>query len=157
MTNWHIRFLELTTLVAGWSKDPSTKVGAVIVGPDNAIRSTGFNGLPRGIEDTDERLNNRDTKYKLIVHAEMNAILNAARMGVAVKNCTMFMVAFGAMDGKLWGGPPCTRCTVELIQAGIAHVVVPVVKDIPERWRDDVLTAKNLLVEAGVLYTEVEL
>ena len=71
---WHIRFLELTTVIAGWSKDPSRGVGSVIVSPDRQIIATGFNGLPRGVEDLPERLE-RPTKYDLIVHAEMNAII----------------------------------------------------------------------------------
>ena len=60
MTKWDVRFLELAKQIASWSKDPSTQVGCVVVGPDREIRSTGFNGLPRGIEDSEERLNNRE-------------------------------------------------------------------------------------------------
>ena len=76
---WDKRFLDLAKHIATWSKDPSTQVGCVVVGPDREIRSTGFNGLPRGIEDTDERLNNREIKYPMICHAEENAIMHAAR------------------------------------------------------------------------------
>jgi len=82
MTKWDVRFLELAKQIASWSKDPSTQVGCVVVGPDREIRSTGFNGLPRGIEDTEERLNNREMKYPLICHAEENAIMHAARIGI---------------------------------------------------------------------------
>ena len=80
---WDIRFLKLATHISEWSKDPSTKVGCVVVGPDREIRSTGFNGFPRGIQDSDERLTNRDLKYPLICHAEENAIMHAARIGLA--------------------------------------------------------------------------
>ena len=77
---WDGRFLSLATHIANWSKDPSTKVGCVVVGPDREIRSTGFNGFPRGIADTDERLSDRELKSPLICHAEENAIMHAARI-----------------------------------------------------------------------------
>ena len=67
---WDGRFLDLAAHISNWSKDPSTKVGCVVVGPDREIRSTGFNGFPRGIADTDERLSDRNLKYPLICHAE---------------------------------------------------------------------------------------
>src|ERR1700733_15498817 len=102
---WHRHFLSIAEACALMSKDPSTKVGAVIVGPDREIRSTGFNGLPRGIDDTDERLSDRDTKLKLVVHAEMNAVLNAARFGVSLKGCALYLSATDN-SGLVWGGPP---------------------------------------------------
>ena len=150
---WHKHFLELALLNAKMSKDPSTRVGAVIVGPDREIRSAGFNGLPRGVCDTHERLNDRDTKLKLVVHAEMNAILNAARIGVSVKGCTMYLAATDA-SGLVWGGPPCTRCTVEAIQAGITSIVSHPFKDVPSRWKDDIELARGLLTEVGIDYAE---
>ena len=67
---WDQRFLDLAHHISGWSKDPSTKVGCIVVGKDREIRSTGFNGFPRGIADDDERLTNRELKYPLICHAE---------------------------------------------------------------------------------------
>ena len=85
------RFLSLATHISDWSKDPSTKVGCVVVGPDREIRSTGFNGFPRGIADTDERLSDRDLKYPLICHAEENAIMHAARIGLALKDCIAYV------------------------------------------------------------------
>ena len=72
---WDKRFLELAKHISLWSKDPSTKVGCVVVGEDREIRSTGFNGFPRGIEDDDGRLSDRSQKYPLICHAEENAII----------------------------------------------------------------------------------
>lgn len=152
---WDRHFLDMALLNARMSKDPSTKVGAVIVGPDREIRAAGFNGLPRGIADMPDRLNDRDTKLKLIVHAEMNAILNAARVGVSVKGCTMYLAATDA-SGAVWGGPPCTRCTVETIQAGIACVVSHPFKTEPSRWKDDIEIARGLLTEACVHYHEIE-
>lgn len=152
---WHNHFLDLALLSARMSKDPSTKVGAVIVGADREVRSMGFNGFPRGIDDSAERLNDRDTKLKLVVHAEMNAILNAARVGVSVKGCTLYLAATDA-SGLVWGGPPCTRCTVETIQAGISQIVSHPFKDVPSRWKDDIAMAGGLLQEAGVGYREFE-
>ena len=153
---WDRHFLQLCLDHARMSKDPSTQVGAVIVGPDREIRSSGFNGFPRGIADTPERLADRDTKLKLIVHGEMNAVLAAARVGVPVKGCVLYLAATDA-TGSVWGGPPCTRCTVEVIQAGIAGVVSWPVRTAPSRWHADILFARQLLAEAGVAYREVPL
>lgn len=151
---WDRHFLELCVGHARMSKDPSTKVGAVVVGPDKEIRSAGFNGFPRGIEDSLERLSDRETKLALVVHGEMNAILAAARVGIPMKGCTMYLAATDA-SGVVWGGAPCTRCTVEIIQAGIAEVVSWPFKDVPSRWLTDTTKAKELLTEAGVLFREV--
>lgn len=152
-SRWDQHFLDLALLNARMSKDPSTKVGAVIVGPDREIRSAGFNGLPRGIADTPDRLLDRETKLKLIVHAEMNAILNAARIGTALKGCTLYLAATDD-SGLVWGGPPCTRCTVETIQSGISHIVSHPFKKGPSNWAADVAFAGDLLAEAGVEYRE---
>ena len=139
MTKWDARFLRLATHISEWSKDPSTQVGCVVVGPDREIRSTGFNGLPRGIEDNDERLNNREVKYPLICHAEENAIMHAARIGMSLKGCTVYVT---------W--PPCTSCARSLIQAGISSVFYPENTDIPKRWMTDFNLSLNMLKEAGI-------
>ena len=139
MTKWDARFLKLAMHISEWSKDPSTQVGCVVVGPDREIRSTGFNGLPRGIEDNDERLNNREVKYPLICHAEENAIMHAARIGMSLKGCKAYVT---------W--PPCTRCARSLIQSGILSVVYPKNTDIPKRWMTDFNLSLNMLKEAGI-------
>jgi|TARA_B110000263_G_scaffold34814_1_gene26547 dCMP deaminase len=139
MANWNERFLNLATHISNWSKDPSTKVGCVVVGPDNEIRSTGFNGLPRGIEDNEERLNNREIKYPMICHAEENAIMHAARIGISLKECTAYVT---------W--PPCTRCARSLIQAGILTVIYPKNAEIPERWASDFELSMSMFKEAGI-------
>ena len=139
MADWDGRFLGLAAHIAGWSKDPSTQVGCVIVGPDREVRSTGFNGLPRGIADTRERLEDRELKYPLICHAEENAIMHAARIGIALKGCTVYVT---------W--PPCTRCARSLIQAGVSEVVYPASAKVPERWAEDFTLASEMLAEAGV-------
>lgn len=105
---WDDRFLELADLVAGWSKDPRTQVGAVIVRPDKTVASVGFNGFPRGLAD-DVRLHDRSRKHELVVHAEMNAILHAREpLAGYTLYCTL---------------APCVRCAVHVVQAGIARVV----------------------------------
>ena len=139
MTNWDKRFLKLAKHISEWSKDPSTKVGCVVVGPDRELRSTGFNGLPRGIEDNEERLNNREIKYPLICHAEENAIMHAARIGISLKDCTAYVT---------W--PPCTRCARSLIQAGVSTIVYPENIEIPKRWMDDFNLSLNMLKEAKI-------
>lgn len=138
-TKWDLRFLLLAKHVAGWSKDPSTKTGAVITDGDNRIVSTGYNGLPRGIEDTAERLGNRNLKYKLIVHCERNAILFAQR---SLRGCTLYT----------WPFMSCSVCAAELIQVGISRHVAPVCwdKEKLERWGPDFALTEEMLKEAGV-------
>lgn len=143
---WDKRFIGLARHIAGWSKDPSTKVGCVVVGVDREIRSTGFNGFPRGIEDTADRLENRDLKYPLICHAEENAIMHAARIGVSLRDCRAYVT---------W--PPCTRCARSLVQAGVNEIVYPAGLDIPERWREDFAMSMSMFDEAGVLVRTVEM
>ena len=136
---WDSRFLELAKLISEWSKDPSTKVGCVVVGEDREVRSTGFNGFPRGIEDDPTRLGDRDQKYPLICHAEENAIMHAARIGVSLKGNTAYVT---------W--PPCSRCSRSLIQAGVKEVVYPSDVDVPERWKEDFEISTGMLNEAGI-------
>ena len=136
---WDQRFLNLAEHISGWSKDPSTKVGCVVVGEDREIRSTGFNGFPRGIADDSERLSDREKKYPLICHAEENAIMHAARIGLSLKGCTAYVT---------W--PPCTRCARSLIQAGVIEVVYPSGSEVPERWMSDFEMSTQMMNEAGL-------
>ena len=151
---WDRHFLGLALYHSRLSKDPSTRVGSVIVGPDREILSAGFNGFPRGVADTPERLNDRATKLQLVVHAEMNALLAAARTGMRLKGCTLFLAATDS-SGMVWGGPPCTRCTVEIIQVGISEIVSYPVKSAPSKWHSDLLTARSLIEEVGIRYREI--
>jgi len=153
---WDRHFLQLALDHARMSKDPSTKVGAVIVGPDGELVSAGFNGFPRGVADTAQRLEDREEKLSLIVHAELNAALAAARMGSRLRGCTMYVAATDA-HGQLWGGPPCLRCTVEVIQAGVTEIVSWPMKTAPSRWHDSLAKAAEILEEAGIVYREVTL
>lgn len=151
---WDRHFINLALENARMSKDPATQVGAVIVGPDREVRSMGYNGLPRGIADTPERLNDKELKRSLVVHAEMNAILNAARIGVSTRGCTLYL-ALTDDSKKVWGGPPCLRCTVEIIQSGIIEIVATPFKDTESYWKDSVEQARALLREANLTYREV--
>ncbi len=137
---WDARFIELARHISGWSKDPSTQVGCVVVGEDREIRSTGFNGFPRGIEDDSARLEDRDQKIPLICHAEENAIMHAARIGVSLKGCVAYVT---------W--PPCTRCSRSLVQAGIVEVVYPEDIEIPDRWKEDFELSASMMEEAGII------
>ena len=145
-SKWDLRFIGLAQHISTWSKDPSTKVGCVVVGADREIRSTGFNGFPRGINDDEERLTDREKKYPLICHAEENAIMHAARIGVSLKDCTAYVT---------W--PPCSRCARSLIQAGIREIVYPETGKIPERWIEDFTISDSMLNEAGVAVRTIKL
>lgn len=133
-TKWNMRFLQLAEHIAQWSKDPSTKVGAVIVRPNKTIVSVGFNGLPRGITDDDAILNAREKKYEVIVHAEDNALLMAKE---DLTGCSLYT----------WPLPPCSRCAGRIIQAGIGEVIAlcPI-----ERWQDNCQQGYKLLTSANV-------
>jgi dCMP deaminase len=152
---WDNHFLQMALHHANLSKDPSTKVGAIIVGPERELISGGFNGLPRLLEDTEERLNNRDLKLQLVIHAEMNAILAAAKLGIKISGCTMYIVATDN-TGEIWGGPPCTRCLVHTLQAGISQIITYTQKSVPSKWYDDIMYSKELIKEAGIIYQEIE-
>lgn len=124
-SKWDHRFMRLAREISTWSKDPSSKIGAVIVNDDRRILATGYNGFPRGIEDTVERLNDREQKYPRIVHGEMNALMNALYSGVSVKDATIYV----------WGLPVCSECTKSVIQAGIKRVVITYTHLSPEKWQ----------------------
>ena len=109
LKKWHMRFLEMAKMVGSWSKDPSTQVGAVIVDDDRRVISLGYNGFPKGVADN-QRLDDRKEKYKMIVHAERNALLFA---NTSVKDATIFTYPF----------MPCPICTGMIIQSGIRRVV----------------------------------
>lgn len=142
-TKWDLRFLELAATVASWSKDPSTQTGAVITDQQNRVISLGYNGFPRGIDDN-YRLNDRETKYSLVVHAEMNAILNSPR---PVDGGTVYIHPF----------MPCDRCCVHLVQAGIKRVVsVTPSPDKLERWAESFEKAKAVFKEADIHYYEYD-
>jgi dCMP deaminase len=173
VSSWHPYFIHLAAVVASKSKDESTKVGCVIVGPDNEIRSTGFNGFPRGVVECDEdrlkrlignkslhdsiRLRDMDVskrwqrpeKYMWVEHAERNAIYNAARMGTSLRGCTAYMNFEPAV---------CTECAKGLIQSGIVRIIGPdrTFTGVGRgKFYDTDDVAKIMLMEAGVQLTIV--
>ncbi len=139
---WHRRFLELADVISTWSKDPSSKVGAVIVDKDNRIVSTGYNGFAKGVDDTEERYENRDIKYKIVLHAEENAISYARR---DLSECILYVS----------GLMPCSHCASLIIQNSIKKVITWK-KEIPERWKESVDLTKEIFSEAGVEMIEIE-
>lgn len=149
-------FLRMAHKHSDMSRDPSTRVGAIIVDPYGGVLGAGFNQFPRGIAYTAERLADRDTKNKLMVHAELSAILDAARMGIRLHGATLYLAATDS-SGMVWGGPPCTRCTVEIIQAGIVEIVSCPIKQVPSRWIEDITFAGTLLAEAGIAYRDLSI
>lgn len=138
MPNWHQRYLDMAQLVSGWSKDDSTKVGAVIVGEAGQILATGYNGLPRGVDDNRSERNERPEKYLWYEHAERNAIYNAARSGISLLGSTLYVP---------WH--PCADCARGIIQSGIGSVVLGT-GIIPDRWHDSCRVGGIMFHEAGV-------
>jgi dCMP deaminase len=134
---WDLRFLAMAQLIAGWSKDPSTKTGAVIVDDHRIMLASGYNGFPPGIADTAERLNSREIKYELIVHCERNALANARQ---SVRGATLYT----------WPYFSCTPCAVLMLAAGIKRFVAPVCPDDKrDRWGATLDRARDLCWEAG--------
>jgi dCMP deaminase len=132
---WDIRYLDLAKFISKWSKDPSTKTGAVVVSSMGSVVSVGYNGFARKVSDSSERLNNREEKYKMIVHCERNAIIFAQR---DLSNCTLYT----------WPFMSCGPCAGMVIQSGIKRCVAPV-NDNP-RWISDFELTKTMFEEAEV-------
>lgn len=136
---WDQWFLGLARYIATASKDPSSHVGCVVVGAEREVLALGYNGLPRGVADTTARLEDRQLKYALVVHAEANAVANASRTGTSLINGTLYCTM-----------PLCSSCASLVIQAGISKVVVPSVS-VPERWLKSTDLGSQLLSEAKVV------
>lgn len=140
---WDVRFLQLAQLVSTWSKDPSTKAGAVIVGLDKRIISVGFNGFPKGMPDTPELYENREEKYSRVVHCEINALIFAGHLP---PHCTLYTYPF----------PPCERCVVQMLQAGIGRFVAPIpTAEMNSRWLPAFEKTRLYIKECGANYEEV--
>lgn len=140
---WDERFLLLAKQISTWSKDPSTKCGAVIVRPNKTIASVGYNGFARGMADTPALLHDREQKYARVVHCEMNAVLSA---GESVEGCTLYT----------WPFLTCDRCAVHMIQSGIKRVVAPEAGPLAlERWGEAFKRSRSFYAEAGVRCEEV--
>jgi len=136
---WDKRYLDLAKSVSTWSKDPSKKIGAIAVSPRGSVLAQGYNGFPRGMEDTKSRYNDRELKYKYVVHAEMNAIYNATYHGVSLDDATLYV----------HGLPVCSECAKGIIQVGIKRVVI-MADDIPEKWSESFKVTKEMFDEVGI-------
>lgn len=137
--SWDSRFLDLAEQIAGWSKDPSRKIGAVAIGSEGQVLAQGYNGFPRGIKDLEDRYNDRQEKYKLVVHAEMNVIYNATFNGVSLKDSTLYV----------HGLPVCSDCAKGIIQVGVKRVVMRE-QEIPDIWKDSWQKTREMFDEADV-------
>lgn len=146
MENWDDYFIKMAKLVATKSKDPSTQCGCVIVAADNSVLSTGYNGLPRGMEYSPEKLE-RPFKYKVMVHSEQNAIFNAARNGIRLQGGTAYITDI-----------PCHECARGLVQCGIVRIVVPIPSKLRLRqdWQQSFFASKQIMEECGVELSEIE-
>ena len=142
MTGWDRKFMGLAIHVAGWSKERGRRVGAVIVGPDNEVRTTGFNGMPRGVDESVEERHSVETgaKYRWSSHAERNAIYNAARVGIPLASCKIYVPWF-----------PCIECSKAIIQSGLSELVgfEPDFSD--PKWGNDFQETAVMLEEGGVI------
>jgi len=143
-SKWDKRYISLAQEVSTWSKDPSTKIGAVAIGEKGQVLAQGYNGFPRGIIDTDERYYNRDKKYKYVVHAEMNCIYNATYNGVSLQGATIYIS----------GLPVCSECAKGLIQVGVKRVVYKA-DAVPKKWADSGADTIELFREAGIEYDRI--
>ena len=142
MADWNLRFLEQTKMISTWSKDPSTKCGAVVVEwPSNRVVSQGFNGFPMGIND-DDKLYNREAKMSIILHAEENAILFSGRN-----------LADSFYNIYVYPALPCSKCAALIIQSGIRQIIAPIHEDV-QRWQHRL--SRMILEEANVGVIELE-
>jgi|2_EtaG_2_1085320.scaffolds.fasta_scaffold00016_81 dCMP deaminase len=146
--SWDEFFIGMCLHASKKSKDKSTKLGAVIVSPDNTVLSIGFNGFPRGLDDEIKEYHLRPMKYSITEHAERNAIYNAARKGVRLEGSIMYLP---------FEPTPCTDCTRGVIQAGIVEVRGTDFKFTGKgkQWDDNLAIAKEMLVHAGIKRTIV--
>lgn len=140
MTKWDKKFIELSDLVASWSKDESSKLGAVIVDSSNRVVSMGYNGLPQGLNDDIKERHERPQKYLWFEHAERNAIYTAAKKGISLDGCTIYY-------NDLF---TCADCARAIIQCGISTVVCREPDWDNPRWKDSYKVSKEMLEEAGI-------
>jgi len=141
MTNkWDIRFIKIAKEVSTWSKDPSKQIGTVVV-KDRRILSTGYNGLPYGMDDDLLLTCSREEKLEYIIHGEVNCIMNAAKNGISLNDSTIYV----------WGLPICNHCAKAIVQSGIKNVVMtkssfenPIWQDIYNNYSNKILSAANI-------------
>lgn len=148
---WDKRFLKLALEISTWSKDTSTQVGCVITSPDGEIVSTGYNGLCRGINDSTESRHQRPQKYMWFEHAERNAIFNAAKRGIKLDGCSLYVTS----TPKKF--PCCCDCARAIIQSGIQKVVQISLDETPEQWRESCKVTNEMFTEANIMFYTLDL
>ena len=136
---WNKRYLALAEQISTWSKDPSRQIGCVAVGDKGQVLAQGYNGFPRGIEDSPEIYNNRELKYKYIVHAEMNTIFNASYNGVSLDGATLYV----------HGLPCCSDCAKCIVQVGIKQIFMNK-QDVPDTWQTSWDLSQSMFDAAGI-------
>ncbi len=152
--SWDQKFLQMALQMSTWSKDQSTKVGCVIVGANREIRSTGYNGMPRRVDDNKSERHIRPNKYLYFEHSERNALFNAARVGIPTNGCTLYVTSTPTKF------PPCADCARAIIQCGIVRVVQEPVSGDEEtikRWQESCRATMEMFAEAGIIYDQVEI
>ena len=142
---WDMRFLDLCKTVSYWSKDPSTKVGAVIVRPDKTVAALGYNGFPRKMPDHVSYLYDKPEKYSRIIHGEINALISAKE---PVHGYSLYTFPF----------MPCDRCFVQMAQAGIVRFIAPMAtSEQLLRWGDAFAKTRAYAAEMGLELGEVNM
>lgn len=142
-TDWDRRYLALAEHVATWSKDPSTKVGAILVGRNRHQIAMGYNGIPRGIADSEDRLKDRATKLRFTQHAERNVL---DQVTFDTLGSTLIVTHF-----------PCSECAKSIISKGIARVLYRSDNtSFNDRWLDELRWSREMMIEAGIELMELE-
>jgi len=139
MADWDKRFIDVTRLVASWSKDRNRKVGAVIVNSKNSIVATGYNGFVSGIKDDIDARHERPAKYLFTEHAERNCIYSCSNHGIKTSGCTMILEWF-----------PCADCARAIIQSGIIKVICNAPDFNDDRWGESFKASDEMFKEAGI-------
>lgn len=132
------KYYPIAESVATLSKDPNTKVGALVIDKRGSIRAVGYNGFPRGVNDAPGRYADRNMKLRLVAHAEANAIANAASTGTPLLGCSMVVTKF-----------PCRECAKMIINAGISSIYTPSFND-SDSWADSCRDSILMFEESGV-------
>lgn len=146
-TKWNKRYLSLAREISTWSKDPSRQIGAVAVSEKGRVLSTGYNGFPRGVNDSDVLYHDREYKYQRVVHAEMNCIFNATYNGACLDGSTMYV----------WGLPMCSDCAKGVIQVGVKAVYWDTDQEVPDQWSQSMLITQEMFDEVGIEFRRLHL
>lgn len=137
---WENRFINMAREISFWSKDPTRQIGAIAIDANKRVLSMGYNGFPRGISDLPERYNDRPTKYKYVVHAEMNCIYNATHNGTSLNGAKLYV----------WGLPVCSECAKGIIQVGIKEVIWSTDRKVTDIWLESMKITNELFSESGI-------